>query len=113
MSATISAGSATRLFLTLFSNDYHSVGFAVPLGFQIGLTVLIIMASLLIAIKQGRLLTPQSTSTTSDGINKFSLSVVMIIKGGVVFGLGVAILQERYFEFSVLPLHFFGVVVSL
>lgn len=112
MSAVVTASSAARLFLTLFSNNSGFVGFILPLAFQIGLTLLITIASLLIAVKQGRLMLAQSSSTSHSGISKFYLSVAMIINGGVIYGLSIAILQERWPNFSMLSLHFFGVIVS-
>ncbi|RDD45138.1 hypothetical protein TrispH2_002922 [Trichoplax sp. H2] len=111
MSAVISSASTARLFIDLFENDYNQIRYSMPTGFQIASTLVIDFVSLVIVVKQGKLLSSQEGRQSHRGISKFPLSIVMIITGGIIYGLGLAIFSERFFNFSVISLHFQGVVI--
>lgn len=106
----------TRGLSILFSGRYHNSKFAISIGLQIASAALIGIISLINSIKYGKRITREETLTPNERadstVNRYLLSIAMIIMGGILFGLGVILLQKQWHDYSIISIHFQGVIVS-
>ena len=106
----------TRILSIFLAGHYNDSRFAIPMGFQMASGVLLGIISLITSIKYGKRITREETLTPNDSVdsavNRFPLSIAMIIVGGALFGLGIALLQEQWHDYSIISIHFQGVIVS-
>ncbi|EDV21139.1 uncharacterized protein TRIADDRAFT_60414 [Trichoplax adhaerens] len=110
----LSPANITRLFCILFGGGYNQPRWYLPMTFEIAGTAVFGIVSLIVAIQQGKRIQNRGSISQSyavSGINRFTLSIIMVILGIIVFGLAVAILQERWYRFSVISIHFHGVML--
>lgn len=105
----------TRLIMVMFSTGSNQASWFVPVGIEVSATAIVGVIALIVTIKQGKRIQNKGSNSMSyatTGIDRYSLSIFMIILGVVLFGLATAILLERWEHFSVISIHFHSVVVS-